>query len=109
MDPLSPMAAFRAGFLTNVTNPKAALFFGSVFAASFPANPSNALQLSAVAVVFCSALSWYFFLASAFSMHHVQNAYLSLSVIVRKFSSITFGAFGVSLLIASWREARANL
>jgi threonine efflux protein len=37
---VSSAAAFRLGFLTNITNPKSALFFGSVFAASFPAAPS---------------------------------------------------------------------
>jgi threonine/homoserine/homoserine lactone efflux protein len=41
---VSAPAAFRLGFLTNITNPKSALFFGSVFAASFPASPSILLQ-----------------------------------------------------------------
>ena len=40
----SSFAAFRLGLLTNMTNPKAALFFGSIFAASFPASPGKALQ-----------------------------------------------------------------
>ena len=41
---------FASDFLTNITNTKSALFFGSVFAASFPAEPGAALQISAVAI-----------------------------------------------------------
>ena len=106
--PDSRMAAFRMGLLTNITNPKAALFFGSVFAASLPADPSIGLQIATVAVVFLSALGWYFFLAQMFSVRSVQNGYERLSGPVNRITSMAFGAFGVSLLVASWREARAN-
>jgi hypothetical protein len=44
---VSRMKAFRLGLLTNLSNPKAALFFGSVFATSFPAHPEPALQVIA--------------------------------------------------------------
>lgn len=47
---ISGSTAFRLDFLTNITNTKSALFFGSVFAASFPAEPGAALQISAVAI-----------------------------------------------------------
>src|ERR1035437_2767480 len=44
--------AFRLGLLTNFTNPKAALFFGSIFSACFPANPSASLPIGAGTLVF---------------------------------------------------------
>ena len=37
--PVPALAAFRLGFLTNITNPKSALFFGGVFASAFPPQP----------------------------------------------------------------------
>ncbi len=42
---LGPAAAFRVGFITSALNPKIALFYGSVFATSLPANPSNTMVL----------------------------------------------------------------
>jgi threonine/homoserine/homoserine lactone efflux protein len=104
----SPLVAFRMGFLTNITNPKAALFFGSVFAASLPAHPPLTLQASAVAVVTLSALTWYFFLAHMFSVRSVREGYARISAVVNRIASVAFGVFGFSLLIASWKEARAR-
>src|SRR5260370_12984478 len=37
---VSSWAAFRRGFLTNITNPKVAPFFCSIFSTSFPSAPS---------------------------------------------------------------------
>src|SRR5687767_3675812 len=48
---VSSWAALRLGLLTNLTNPKAALFFGSVFAAAFPPEPTALLQVSAVTMI----------------------------------------------------------
>ena len=65
--PASALAAFRVGFLTNITNPKSALFFGSVFSAAFPLQPDALLQVSAVAMVAANALCWHLLLAFMFS------------------------------------------
>ncbi len=51
---MSTAKAFRLGVLTNLTNPKVALFFGSVFSASLPAHPSALLLCAAVALVIAS-------------------------------------------------------
>jgi threonine/homoserine/homoserine lactone efflux protein len=72
---VSSWAAFRRGFLTNITNPKVALFFGSVFATSFPAAPSPILQASVVAMVMLNALCWHTLLAYLFSRERVRAAY----------------------------------
>jgi threonine/homoserine/homoserine lactone efflux protein len=104
----SRAAAFRMGFLTNITNPKAALFFGSVFAASLPARPSAVLQASVVTMVFLTALAWYFLLAQLFSARTVREGYASISAAVNRVASTAFGLLGISLLVASWQEARTR-
>ena len=101
---VSSWAAFRRGFLTNITNPKVALFFGSVFAASFPAAPSPILQASAVAMVVVNALCWHTLLAYLFSRERVRTAYSRTRGVANRIASVTMGALGLSVLMASLRE-----
>src|SRR5687767_6972991 len=72
---LSPAAAFRLGLLTNVTNPKTALFFGGVFATALPQTPDTSVLAAAAALVFFNAIVWHVLLAVGFSHPHVQLAY----------------------------------
>jgi threonine/homoserine/homoserine lactone efflux protein len=104
-----PWAAFRMGALTNLTNPKAALFFGSVFATSFPAQPGALLQLGSIAIVVCSAIGWYTLLAFVFSRNAVVQRYARVSSLIGRFASACFGVIGMSLLYGTVREAKAQL
>jgi len=105
----SPWVAFRMGALTNLTNPKAALFFGSVFAASFPARPSAMLQLGSIAVVVLSAIGWYTLLSFVFSRNAVIQRYARVSSLIGRVAAACFGAIGVSMLYGTVREARSQL
>ena len=100
------LAAFRLGLLTNVTNPQSALFFSSVFAASFPLVPSLALQVSTVVLVTVNAIFWYSFLAFIFSRQHLRSAYSRRRRAVNRFAAVALGALGVRVLAASLQEAR---
>jgi threonine efflux protein len=104
---VSKATAFRLGFLTNITNPKSALFFGSVFAASFPAAPSLALQVSAVAMVVVNALCWHTLLAYLFSRPRVRAGYANSRSAANRVASALLGALGMGLLVSAFREARA--
>jgi len=61
--------AFRSGMLTNLANPKAMAFYGSVFSAFVPAGATLATQLALIATVGAIAVLWYggvaWFLADA--------------------------------------------
>ena len=102
---VSSWAAFRRGFLTNITNPKVSLFFGSVFATSFPAAPSPILEASAVAMVVLNALCWHTLVAYLFSRERVRAAYSRTRGVANRIASVTMAALGLSLLVASLREA----
>jgi threonine efflux protein len=102
---VSSGAAFRRGFLTNITNPKVALFFGSIFATSFPAAPSPILQVLAVAMVVLNALCWHTLLAYLFSRERVRAAYSQARGVANRIASVTMGALGLNLQVASLREA----
>ncbi|WP_342359269.1 LysE family transporter [Terrarubrum flagellatum] len=102
---VSSWTAFGRGFLTNITNPKVALFFGSVFAASFPAAPGPILQASAVVMVALNALCWHTLLAFLFSRERVRAAYSRMRDAANRIASIMMVVLGLSLLAASLREA----
>jgi threonine efflux protein len=104
---LAPWAAFQLGFLTNILNPKSALFFGSVFATAFPQQPSVSLLAAATALVFVNALLWHSFLALAFSNLQVQAAYTRQRRLLNRISGALVGAFGLRLLVATAIEVRS--
>ncbi len=104
---LSEWSAFRLGLLTNATNPKAALFYGSVFAAAFPAEPSALLQAVAVGMVVVNALCWHLFLAHAFSRDGVRARYARYRTLLNRFAGAILGAIGLRLLAASAAELGA--
>lgn len=103
---ISRSTAFRLGFLTNITNPKSALFFGSVFAASFPAEPGVALQISAVAIIVVNALCWHTLLAYLFSRPRVRAGYARSRNTANRVASALLGVLGLGLLVSTFREAR---
>lgn len=70
-------AAFRTGFFVIMTNPKAMLFFGSIFVAFIPENAPVWMLL--VIVVFSQA--------QAFGMHCITVMVFSSQPVVRRFQS----------------------
>lgn len=105
---LSALAAFRVGFLTNIMNPKSALFFASVFATSMPEQPSPLLLSLAVVVVLANAFAWHTLLAVAFSHSRIQTAYARSHALVARVAGALVGVFGIRLLYSALQEARAR-
>lgn len=106
-EPLPPFPALYRGLLTNFTNPKAALFFGGIFSTCLPSDPSTALLVASVLVVFVNALCWYAALAYLFSRKPVREAYMHKRNMIGKMAGIVLGGLGLRFLILSLREGRA--
>lgn len=104
----SPAAAFRLGLITNILNPKSALFFGSVFATALPARPSAPLLVCAVALVVFNACCWHVLLAFAFSSARIQRAYARRRQDLGRVASVLIGAFGARLLLATASQLPAR-
>ena len=105
----SRAAAFRMGFITNVFNPKTALFFGSVFATALPPSPGPAVLTGAVLLCWFNAVVWHVFLALAFSHGRVQSAYQRGRTVFSRGAAGLVGAFGLRLLVTTWQEFRARV
>ncbi|MGB4117041.1 MAG: LysE family transporter [Polaromonas sp.] len=105
---LSLGSVFRLGFITNMLNPKPALFFGSVFVTTLPANAGYPLVAAAVALVYLNAVLWHLFLALAFSTPGIKRRYERFSHVFNRTASVLVGAFGLKLVLATLQEYRAK-
>lgn len=72
---LSGLSALRAGFLTNLSNPKAVAFFGSLFAVLFPVHAPVWVHGAILLVLFSIAAAWFSGVAWAFTLAPVASAY----------------------------------
>lgn len=101
-------SAFRLGFLTNIMNPKSALFFGSVFATALPRDADASLLAAAVLLVFVNAACWHTALALAFSHPRIQAGYARQRRRLNRLAGVLVGAFGLRLLAAAVQEVRSR-
>ena len=102
-------AAFRIGFLTNASNPKTALFFGSIFAAAFPAQPGAGLMVLAMVMVVGNALLWHLLLAFLFSRPRIRSLYARQSRLLTRLAAGAAAAMGLGLTRQFLLEARRDL
>jgi threonine efflux protein len=105
---LSRYQAFRAGLLTNLANPKAALFFASIFTSALPSHPCGALLAASIGLVLANALGWHLLLAFLFSRPAVQDWYASRRAVLSRGAAVIIGAFGLALLASALFERRGS-
>lgn len=67
--------AVRAGFLTNITNPKSVAYYASLFAVMVPPGSPGWLFLAAVFVAVLVSTLWWVSVALLFSLPRVHRAY----------------------------------
>lgn len=91
----------RLGLMTQLANPKVAIFFGSIFVAILPAKPSPALQFAAVAMVVSIEWLWYASMALALSTPRVQTLYARAKSRLDKVSALVLSMLGAALLLDS--------
>jgi threonine efflux protein len=103
---LTHSQAFVRGFITNILNPKAAVFFGSVFLTIFPQNPNLPLIVLSVVMVYVNALVWHAFLALAFSQPRMQSVYARFRTPLNRISATVITGFGGRLVINTLAEIR---
>jgi threonine efflux protein len=95
--------AFRRGLITNLSNPKAAILFASVFAVTLPPHAGLGLGTALVLGAACSSALWYVLLARLLSAEPVRVAYRRAERRVTATAGACFTIFGAALAL---REAR---
>ena len=92
--------AYRLGLVTNLANPKAAIFVTSVFATALPVGVAPAEGLAAVAVMVAVSGGWYSVVALVLARPNVGAAYLRGRRLIDGLTGVFFAGFGVRLLLS---------
>jgi len=90
---LTRLKAFRMGFLTNVLNPKATLFFLSLFTLVIGNSTPIYIILTISAVIILTAFTWFTIVSIFLAQQNVQRVFLKYEKIINR----TLGGFLVFL------------
>ena len=101
--PVAPAAgggnAFGRGVLSNLTNPKAAAFFGSVLTATLPPTEPTAVKAAAVALIVATSAAWHLTVALLFSSTATQRWYARAEPALNRVVGTVLVVLGVTLAL----------
>jgi len=84
--------AIKTGFLTNVLNPKASLFFLSIFSILIPPNTPNYILLIISTMLIIVTFLWFTFISYIFTHHKFKKSY-------QKYERYILKTFGIILIL----------
>ena len=96
-----PLRAFWLGVTTQISNPKAAIVYASVFAAFLPASFSAGFAAVLLAAVLLVESAWYVLVALLFSSSGPQRAYLSYKSWVDRTAGAVMLGLGLRLVTSA--------
>ncbi len=96
----SAASSVRSGFLTSMTNPKAAAFFGSLFVVTLPVGAPAWVYGTVLAIVTMLSAVWHCGLALFFSLGPVQAAYRRFKTAISTVMGGVLVLLGVRLFVA---------
>jgi threonine/homoserine/homoserine lactone efflux protein len=96
---------FLLGLATQVSNPKTAVVYASIFAAFLPREVPLVLALTVPAVIFCIETGWYAIVALALSSAAPRSAYLRYKTWIDRAAGGVMGLLGLRLV---WSAVRGG-
>jgi RhtB (resistance to homoserine/threonine) family protein len=96
-------AAWGTGFLVNVLNPKAALFFISLFPLAVSITTPKLVQVGYGVWMTLTTIAWFCFVAVVFTRADVRRRFLRHGHWIDRALGVVFIAFAVSLVFAKLR------
>jgi threonine/homoserine/homoserine lactone efflux protein len=96
--PTSAAQNFWFGLATQLSNPKTAIFYGSIFAALLPRSPDGWLLMALPPVIFAVEAGWYTVVALAFSSSRPRALYLRAKTWIDRAAGVVMGGLGLRLV-----------
>jgi len=94
--------SFWRGVATQLSNPKTAIVYGSIFAALLPQHPPWWCSLVLPPLVFTVESSWYIVVALCFSSQAPRNLYLRAKAGVDRLAAGVIAALGLQLICSAY-------
>lgn len=94
----SLLRSFTFAFVTQISNPKTAVVYGSIFAALLPASPPHWLLLALPPLIFFVEASWYATVALVFSANKPRAVYLHSKTWIDRIAGAVMSALGARLI-----------
>jgi threonine/homoserine/homoserine lactone efflux protein len=88
-----------------VSNPKAVVVYGSIFAALLPVDPSAAMLVALPPAIFVIETGWYLIVAAMFSASAPRRVYARFSRRVDRIAAVVLGGLGAVFAIDGARAA----
>src|SRR5438477_10140540 len=89
---------FIQGFFTQISNPKVAVFFGSIFIAMLPRDVAPWMIIALIMIVTFNEIAWYSCVALFFGSQPVRRAYLIAKRWIDRTTGLFLGALGARLI-----------
>lgn len=94
--------AFRNGLLTQLSNPKTAIVFASIFTALLPSHIPTAFYYIVPVLSFMIDAGWYSLVAFLLSAERPRRVYLRIKGAVDRTSATILGILGCKLIVTSF-------
>jgi len=99
---------FLKGLLTNLSNPKAIIYFGSVFSAFVGNIHSADAKWWILALIIVETMLWFSLVAAIFSMPAMQKGYQKSAKWIDSFAGTLFAGFGLYLIYRGLKNNSQN-
>ncbi|CAD6554489.1 LysE family translocator [Paraburkholderia sabiae] len=97
----SAKKSFLVGLTTQLSNPKTAIWYGSIFAALLPQHPPVWCYFVLPPLVFAVEFGWYTIVALCFSSRRPREVYLRAKTWIDRIAAGAIAALGLRLIFAA--------
>lgn len=95
--PRSPLGAFRLGLVTQLANPKPAVFFGAVFVGTVPTGTPGIVMVALLICIFLGETLWNALVARLFSLEKTRRIYINMKHIIDRIFGGLLALLGIKI------------